>query len=78
MTSFAVIGLSTMGGNLARNAARRGIPVAVHNRTVSRTEEFLKDHGSEVQENHLWPVCGDLEKFKRELGSSVTPFILAQ
>jgi hypothetical protein len=32
----------------------------------------------EVQENHLWPVCGDLEKFKRELGSSVTPFILAQ
>jgi 6-phosphogluconate dehydrogenase len=47
MTSFAVIGLSTMGGNLARNAARRGIPVAVHNRTVSRTEEFLKDHGSE-------------------------------
>jgi len=32
----------------------------------------------EVQENHLWPVCGDIEKFKRELGSSVTPFILAQ
>lgn len=33
----------------------------------------------EVQENHLWPVCGDIEKFKRVYGDSKwTPFILAQ
>jgi 6-phosphogluconate dehydrogenase len=36
-----------MGQNLARNVARRGIPIAVHNRTVERTHEFLKEHGSE-------------------------------
>lgn len=32
----------------------------------------------EVQENHLWPVCGDIDSFKREFGDHVTPFILAQ
>lgn len=32
----------------------------------------------EVQENHLWPVCSDIDSFKRELGDHVTPFILAQ
>lgn len=47
MSSFAVLGLSTMGGNLARNAARRGITVAVHNRTAARTEAFLAEHGHE-------------------------------
>lgn len=32
----------------------------------------------EVQENHLWPVCSDIDSFKREFGDHVTPFILAQ
>src|SRR5262249_15209198 len=33
--------------NLARNVARHDIPVAVHNRTARRTEQFIEQHGSE-------------------------------
>ena len=44
---FGLTGLATMGANLARNVAHHGIPVAVHNRTTSRTEEFIAEHGSE-------------------------------
>jgi len=45
--SFGVTGLAVMGANLARNVARRGITVAVHNRTNVKTDEFMKDYGSE-------------------------------
>jgi 6-phosphogluconate dehydrogenase len=44
---LGVIGLSTMGGNLARNAARNGARVAVFNRTYEKTEEFIAAHGKE-------------------------------
>ena len=44
---LGVIGLSTMGGNLARNAARNGATVAVYNRTHERTDAFIKAHKSE-------------------------------
>jgi 6-phosphogluconate dehydrogenase len=44
---FGVTGLATMGQNLARNVARHGFPVAVHNRTASRTRELLERHGDE-------------------------------
>src|SRR4029453_15272960 len=42
---LGVTGLATMGANLARNAARHGFPVAVHNRTESRTRGLLDRHG---------------------------------
>lgn len=44
---LGVIGLGTMGANLARNAARNGAEVAVFNRTNERTDAFIKDHGDE-------------------------------
>jgi 6-phosphogluconate dehydrogenase len=44
---FAITGLAVMGANLARNVARHGIPVAVHNRTTARTDAFMADFGSE-------------------------------
>ena len=44
---FGLTGLATMGANLARNVAHHEIPVVVHNRTASRTEKFLEEHGSE-------------------------------
>jgi 6-phosphogluconate dehydrogenase len=46
-SQIGVTGLAVMGANLARNIARRGVPTAVHNRTASRTEQFMADHGSE-------------------------------
>jgi 6-phosphogluconate dehydrogenase len=45
--TFGVTGLAVMGANLARNIARRGITVAVHNRTSEKTHEFVRDFGSE-------------------------------
>jgi 6-phosphogluconate dehydrogenase len=44
---FGLTGLATMGANLARNVAHHDIPVAVHNRTASRTDQFIDEHGSE-------------------------------
>jgi 6-phosphogluconate dehydrogenase len=50
MTDPAVIGvtgLATMGQNLARNLARHGFTVAVHNRHRERTDHLMKDFGHE-------------------------------
>ena len=44
---IGVTGLAVMGANLARNIARRGTPVAVHNRTTAKTEQFMAEHGGE-------------------------------
>ena len=40
--TFGVIGLAVMGENLALNVESRGFPIAVYNRTASKTEEFMK------------------------------------
>ena len=45
--TFGVTGLAVMGANLARNVARHGITVAVHNRTNAKTDEFMAEFGSE-------------------------------
>lgn len=39
--SFGVIGLAVMGENLALNVESRGFPIAVYNRTPTKTEEFM-------------------------------------
>ena len=36
-----------MGQNLARNIARNGFPIAVHNRTTEKTREFVDSYGDE-------------------------------
>jgi 6-phosphogluconate dehydrogenase len=47
MSVIAVVGLATMGMNLARNLARNGFGVSVYNRTTSRVDDFMKQYGSE-------------------------------
>lgn len=42
-----VIGMAVMGSNLARNMAHKGFRVAVYNRTASRTDEVMAEHGNE-------------------------------
>ncbi|NTW39181.1 MAG: NADP-dependent phosphogluconate dehydrogenase, partial [Cellulomonadaceae bacterium] len=42
-----VSGLAVMGRNLARNLARHGFVVAVHNRSYAKTESLVADHGDE-------------------------------
>ncbi len=44
---IGVSGLAVMGANLARNIARRGVPIAVHNRTAARTKEFMDAYSGE-------------------------------
>src|SRR5580692_4546949 len=44
---FGLTGLATMGANLARNVAHHDIPIVVHNRTTSKMETFMEEHGSE-------------------------------
>src|SRR5690349_24164917 len=44
---IGVTGLAVMGRNLARNFARHGHTVAVHNRSYNRTKELVEEFGSE-------------------------------
>ena len=46
-SEFGITGLAVMGQNLARNMARNGIPVAIHNRTGARTQELIERYGHE-------------------------------
>lgn len=44
---IGVTGLAVMGRNLARNFARHGYTVAVHNRTPARTRALIEEFGHE-------------------------------
>jgi 6-phosphogluconate dehydrogenase len=44
---IGVTGLAVMGRNLARNLARHGHVVAVHNRSPGRTRSLVQEHGDE-------------------------------
>ena len=43
---IGVTGLAVMGANLARNLARKGFTVALHNRSVEKTDALLEKHDS--------------------------------
>jgi 6-phosphogluconate dehydrogenase len=58
-----IVGLATMGENLARNFASRGVRVAVYNRTRHRTDEFMAKHGSEGD----FQAAGSLEELVQKL-----------
>ncbi|MDP4511203.1 NADP-dependent phosphogluconate dehydrogenase [Nonomuraea turcica] len=47
LADIGVTGLATMGRNLARNLARHGYAVGVHNRTFGRTQQLVKEFGGE-------------------------------
>jgi 6-phosphogluconate dehydrogenase len=60
---IGVVGLATMGENLARNLASHGARVVVYNRTRKRTDDFMAAHGAE---GHFRPA-GSLEEMARIL-----------
>jgi 6-phosphogluconate dehydrogenase len=47
LAQIGVTGLAVMGRNLARNFARHGHRVAIHNRTYAKTESLLAEAGHE-------------------------------
>src|SRR3954453_993079 len=44
---IGVTGLAVMGRNLARNFARNGYAVALHNRTAAKTHALVEEFGEE-------------------------------
>ncbi len=44
---IGVTGLAVMGSNVARNFAKHGYTVALHNRSVAKTDALLEEHGSD-------------------------------
>jgi 6-phosphogluconate dehydrogenase len=47
LNRIGLTGLAVMGANLARNIARNGYSIAVHNRTPARTRDFVAEFGGE-------------------------------
>ncbi len=47
LAQIGVTGLAVMGRNLARNLARHGHTVALHNRSPERTRSLVEQHGDE-------------------------------
>lgn len=66
VAEIGLIGLGTMGGNLALNIAENGFPIAVFNRTTEKTDVFYASAG-ELADNVV--PCKTLE----ELVSAIKP-----
>jgi 6-phosphogluconate dehydrogenase len=74
LAQIGVTGLSVMGRNLARNFARNGFAVAVHNRSVSKMESLIDEHGSEG----TFVGCASLEDFVAALEKPRKIIIMVQ
>jgi len=67
---IGVTGLAVMGSNIARNFARHGYTVALHNRSVAKTDALLAEHGSEgsfVRSETMAEFAAALQKPRRAL-----------
>ena len=65
---IGVTGLAVMGRNLARNLARHGHTVALHNRTTARTTSLIEEHGDEgnfIASDSMEGFVAALEKPRR-------------
>ncbi|KHO25478.1 6-phosphogluconate dehydrogenase [Mycolicibacterium setense] len=65
---IGVTGLAVMGSNLARNFAHHGYTVALHNRSIAKTDALLAEHGSEgkfVRSETIAEFLDALEKPRR-------------
>lgn len=68
LANIGVIGLAVMGSNLARNFVRNGHTVALYNRSYKRTENLIKNYGTEgnfIPEKNLTDFVNSLEVPRR-------------
>ncbi len=72
--NIGVIGLATMGSNLARNLAHHGNTVALFNRHYSRTEKLMNEHGTEGN----FVPAETLEEFAASLKRPRTAIIMVK
>ncbi|MEV0355277.1 NADP-dependent phosphogluconate dehydrogenase [Nocardia sp. NPDC050697] len=67
---IGVTGLAVMGSNIARNFARHGYTVALHNRSIAKTDALLAEHsgdGDFVRTETVAELIDALEKPRRVL-----------
>jgi 6-phosphogluconate dehydrogenase len=67
---IGVTGLAVMGSNIARNFAHHGYTVALHNRSIAKTDALLEQHGTEgtfVRTETMAEFVAALEKPRRVL-----------
>src|SRR5437588_10224480 len=67
---IGVTGLAVMGSNIARNFARHGYTVALHNRSVAKTDALLNEHrgdGNFVRSESIAEFLAALEKPRKVL-----------
>ena len=68
LAQIGVTGLAVMGRNLARNFARHGHRVAIHNRSYAKTESLVAEHGDEgtfVPSESMADFVASLERPRR-------------
>jgi 6-phosphogluconate dehydrogenase len=61
--TIGLTGLATMGRNLARNIARNGFTIAVHNRTQQKTDDLVEQFGDEGD----FVPSGSMEEFVQSI-----------
>ncbi|WP_020107663.1 NADP-dependent phosphogluconate dehydrogenase [Nocardia sp. 348MFTsu5.1] len=67
---IGVTGLAVMGSNIARNFARHGHTVALHNRSIAKTDALVEKYGTEgdfVRTETMAEFVGALQKPRRVL-----------
>lgn len=70
VAQIGVTGLAVMGSNIARNFARHGYTVALHNRSIAKTDALLAEHGSDgnfVRSETIAEFLAALERPRRVL-----------
>ncbi|MDO4761738.1 MAG: NADP-dependent phosphogluconate dehydrogenase [Corynebacterium sp.] len=70
LAQIGVVGLAVMGSNLARNFARKGHTVALYNRSFSKTQDLMDNHGSEgnfIPAETIEDFVASLEKPRRAI-----------
>ena len=67
---IGVTGLAVMGSNIARNFARHGYTVALHNRSIAKTDALIENHGGEgdfIRTETMAEFVAALERPRRAL-----------
>lgn len=70
LAQIGVTGLAVMGSNIARNFAHHGHTVALHNRSIAKTDALLAEHGDEgkfIRSETIEEFVAALQKPRRVL-----------
>jgi len=74
VADIGVVGMAVMGSNLARNLAHHGNTTAVYNRTDAKTDDLIREHGSEGE----FVPSHDIDDFVASLKKPRVAIIMVQ